>query len=103
MPKTTSVISLADLDESQVEALMAQVKERQDAEAEAKKAQREQAKGLAQDIVTLVTTSEVPRQTFQSGAQGWQLGGKDFTSEDGTKYRVSVLIRDEATIPAKEK
>lgn len=95
-------LSLASLTTEDLAALTAQIKAAEVAEAEAKKANREKGKAVTSDIVTLVTTSDLGRETFQSTAEGWSLGGKNIEGADGKKYRVQVLIRDEATIPPKE-
>lgn len=95
-------LSLASLTDEDRAALVAQIKADEQRAADEAKAAREKAKGLAADIVTMVTTSDVPRQTFSSTAEGWSLGGSKFVGADGKTYRVSVLLRDEATIPASE-
>lgn len=97
--------------------VLAELQASQEAAEAHKKEQRETSKELTSDFVARVVDN-LDVQTFQSGAQGYSLGGK-FTikcenvwqDESGQvhadeieqTYRVSVLIRDEATIPAKEK
>lgn len=99
---TTRKLSLANLSDADKAQLVAQIKADEERAAVERKAAREKGKALTSDIVTMVTTSEVPRQTFTSGAEGWSLGGSKFVGADGNTYRVSVLLRDEATIPEKE-
>ena len=94
-------VTLDSLSAEDYARLTSEMKEREAAQALAAKAQREAAKGLAADVVTLVTTSDIPRQTFTSTAQGWSLGGK-FEGADGNTYKVSILLRDVATIPAND-
>lgn len=91
-------LSLANLSTEDQAKLIEQYKAHEAKTAADAKAARERAKSLASDVVTLVTTSDIPRQTFTSTAEGWSLGGK-FEGADGKTYRVSVLLRDEATIP----
>lgn len=98
----TRKLSLANLSVEDRAALVAQIKADEESAANEKKAAREKGKALTSDIVTMVTTSDVPRQTFTSTAEGWSLGGSKIVGADGHTYRVSVLLRDEATIPASE-
>jgi hypothetical protein len=77
-------------------------KAQEEVEREARKALREQARGFIGGFVRVLAKS-MPHQTFKSGAVGWSLGGKDIevTHDDGTlvKYRVSILVRREDSIP----
>lgn len=95
----TSKVTLDALTPEQVEALFAQMRARDEQQKAAAKAKREKGKTLTSAFVATVV-HELERQTFTSGAEGYSLGGK--VEIDGTTYRVSVLIRDEATIPPKD-
>ncbi len=86
---------------AQVAEVLAQLKEAQDASEAAAKAKREQGKAITSAFVGTVVDA-LDEQTFTSGARGYSLGGSK-VAHGGKTYRVSILIRDEATIPAKEK
>lgn len=96
-------IDVSTLSAADIAAIVAHNKAQEAAEREARKALREQTRGFIGNFVRTLAATVVP-QTFKSGAVGWSLGGKDIevTHEDGTvvKYRVSILIRREDSIPA---
>lgn len=100
---STSTINLPDgttLDAAQVAHLVAQIKANEASQKAAQKAKREKSRTLVADFVTTVV-HELDEQSFSSGARGYSLGGSKIDAY-GRSWRVSVLIRDEATIPAKD-
>jgi predicted O-methyltransferase YrrM len=96
MPST----KIPTLSDAQRKALYEQMKAEEAQEREAAKALRAEAKTITGKFVAALVASDVPEQTFESTAVGYSTGGK--FEVDGRTYRVSVLIRDEATIPPKE-
>lgn len=97
---STKTVTLSDLDAEQIQALVAQIKAEEEAKVNEAKALREAGKSLTLSFVEQVVNT-LPEQTFTSTARGYSLGGSKIAVA-GKTYRVSVLIRDEATIPAKE-
>ena len=100
MSNTITIPGVGALDAAQVAAILGYAKEQETKAANEAKAKREQSRVLVGTFVAQVVT-ELDEQTFQSGAHGYSLGGSKFVVA-GKSYRVSVLIRDEATIPPKE-
>lgn len=96
-----SGIKLSALSASDLQAVLAQVDEMKAAEAVVIKAQNEKMRSGVKALVEYLTSGEFQARKFDSGAVGFQAGGKDFVGADGKKYRVSVLVRDESTIPVK--
>lgn len=86
------IVQAAAQHEAQAKANAVQAK----AEAQATAAVR---KDFTQKVVNAVTGGPLARQTFQTGAEGWNLGGT-FVGVDGQTYKVQILLRDAATIPA---
>lgn len=95
-----STLDITTMSATDLADLVAQVRALDEATKAAQKAQRETSRNVTSRFLADVIF-ELPEQTFTSGARGYSLGGSKFTHGDKT-YRVSVLIRDEATIPAKE-
>lgn len=99
------------LDPEEFATLRAATNDRAKNEREAAKTIRLRARVYVQALVTSLTsntsaTDGTPPRVFTNkydenapGATGWSLGGSKFTSADGKTYRVSVLVRDESTIP----
>lgn len=94
-------VTIPKLSDAQRTAIYAQMQAEQAQAVEADKALRALAKTLTGEFITALVTSDVPEQTFNSTAVGYSTGGK--FEVDGRTYRVTVLVRDEETIPAKEK
>lgn len=95
-----AAINLDALDETQIASLLAQVAERQAAAKAAKAEAKQVHRGLVQTFLESCVGT-LTSQTFTSGAEGYSLGGSRFVVGEKS-YTVSVLIRDTATIPAKE-
>jgi siroheme synthase len=98
-----TTITLDTIDPQVLEALLAQVAERKKAEREANKAQREANKALraktsafCTNLVKVIREQFGDPRVFTSGATGWSVSAD---TSDG--YRVSILVREIATIPAK--
>jgi len=91
---------LATLSAEDIAALLAQVKVSQKNESAQRKEERERVKGVVQGITRIITKEGGPKATFKSGAQGWSLGGT--VEVDGVTYKVSMLVRDAATIPTND-
>lgn len=94
-------INLNSLSAEDVATLVAQLKAQEEAKANEAKAKREEAKALTKEFTARVV-NDLDEQVFSSGAHGYSLGGSKIVLPNGKSYRVSILIRDEATIPAKE-
>lgn len=99
-------LDLTKLSAGDLAKLYGQFKAMEAAEREARKAEREQSRAFVGKLVRIVS-EKFPARTMKSGAEGWSLGGKDIDVEfsDGStrKYRVSILIRAEDSIPASDK
>lgn len=92
----------------QFAALAASAKDRKTTEREARKTITLRGRKFVEALITSVTSDQthetgLPSRVFTSGAVGWTLGGSKFQGADGKSYRAYVLIRDEATIPEKDK
>lgn len=101
MTVTTTTPVVPGFSAEDVAKILAAAQAQAENEKAARGVLRNAGKALAQDVTLLVTGSSVPRQTFQSGAEGWSIGGS-LLGADGNTYKVSILLRDVATIPAKE-
>lgn len=99
----TTSIDITKLPASEVAKLYAQFKAMEQVERDARKAEREASREFVGKLVRIVS-EKFPVRTFKNGAEGYSLGGKDVVVEfaDGStrKYRVSILMRAEDTIPA---
>lgn len=92
---------IASLSQEDLQALLSAVKVTQKNESAARRNERDRIKGVVAGVVNILTREAGTRQTFTSGAQGWSLGGT-FKAQDGNEYKVSILMRDVTTIPAKD-
>jgi len=99
---TKPAVTLDALGEEDVQRLLSQLKEREDAEANAAKAEREAQKAIVEDAVKLLALT--PTREFKApegkahGAQGWHVPVK-VTVEGHGEIVGQLLVRVKSSIP----